>query len=89
MDEVARLVYESIVEGSGVTGSPGQPEKKGTLKRSWKIEPLADGRISIHTDVWYAAAVESGPTSKKRHSVSLTRANFDRLVQQAIRNLDR
>ena len=50
----------SIVEGSALTGSPGQPVDTGALKASWQTEfPDANTAI-ISTSLVYAPMNETG-----------------------------
>lgn len=99
-DVVARasdLVHESIVEGSPLTGAPGQPVDTGNLRASW--QQLIDGplRRRIVTKTVYAPLIEDGvswhgtPIAFKSqvggaHSVKLTRAAWARIVEQAVQD---
>lgn len=57
---IATHAHRSIVEGSEVTGAPGQPVDTGNLKTSWQLSfPSAD-RALISTNVIYAPIIESG-----------------------------
>jgi hypothetical protein len=101
---VCDLAFSSIVEGSPVTGAPGQPVDTGFLKGSW--QNLIDGPLTrrIVTNVAYAPVIEYGvrqaydysgdprplgygggrPSIKStvggQHSVALTRAGWQRIV---------
>lgn len=91
-------VKDSIVEGSAVTGAPGQPVAVGgnaRLKNSWTSE--IDGDLGlVWTDVDYAPDVEAGTRNGRAmahaspvggwHSVELTKNNFDLLVRQVARD---
>ena len=57
-DGVSDLAFSSIVEGSPVTGAPGQPVDTGFLKGSW--QPIIEGPLTrlIVTNVAYAPVVE-------------------------------
>ncbi len=90
---VGDLMFESIVEGSAITGAPGQPFKKGDLKASWKKQLSAD-RVSVFSDSEHAIPNEygvrkgGGPYIQHssvggRHSVGLTRMNFQKIVDVA------
>lgn len=82
-------VKDSIVNGSSVTGAPGQPVQTANLKDSWDHEFAAGGEAAtIFTNVEYAPVIEDnvrGATLRSQvggfHSVKLTVAGFDRLVQ--------
>lgn len=52
------LARESIVNGSALTGSPGQPELSGDLKRSWRVRSISPTVRSIETNSPYARVVE-------------------------------
>lgn len=83
--------FRSVVEGSEITGAPGQPvdpendPNAGKLRDSWTKERRDDNTIVIATDVDYAPKVEDniegahfrnhGPHSKK-----LTEAGWPRIV---------
>ena len=76
--------FRSIVDGSAITASPGQPVHTGKLKASWKMERSGD-ETTIASDAPYAQAVEEnwgdvvyhtgGP-----HSVALTLNGFGNIV---------
>jgi hypothetical protein len=89
-------VHESIVQGSPITGAPGQPVDTGNLKSSWQSDIVGDvGTVS--TGVAYAPAIEEGvgphgPLTQRSpvggfHSVKLTIAGFARLVEDQVRKL--
>lgn len=88
-------VQESVVDGSPVTGAPGQPVDTGSLKGSWQLTFPGQWEAELATRVEYAPAVEEGigphgPMTLRSevggfHSVKATRANFDRLVEQVNR----
>lgn len=110
--ETAVLAHESIVEGSPITGAPGQPVDTGALKASWHLE-LEETQASITTPLGYAPVIEddlrssfdrSGdePARPKgaggsarhhkstvggHHSVTLTLAGIDRLIDEAGRRV--
>lgn len=109
---VTQRAFESIVNGSPLTGAPGQPVDTGNLRTSW--QQLIDGpyRSRIVTNAVYAPDIEDGvrrgevrgvgegdaldpvkapdtPLTLRSqvggfHSVKLTRANFGRLVADAV-----
>lgn len=80
----------SIVEGSPVTGAPGQPVRTGNLRASWQTAFETPTSAIISTNVAYAKPIEDGvgrfgPMTLRSkvggwHSVALTVANFPRLV---------
>lgn len=84
--------HASIVEGSPVSGAPGQPVDTGNLKGSWQV--TIEGNVGrIVTNVIYAPQIEHGISWRGKplvlrsqvggfHSVALTRAGFPRLVEQ-------
>jgi hypothetical protein len=57
---VATHVHRSIVEGSEVTGAPGQPVDTGALRTSWQLSFPSPGRALISTNLVYAPIIESG-----------------------------
>lgn len=90
--EVVSLVHESIVEGSPLTGSPGQPVDTGALRNSWTPAFNSPGEASVATNLEYAQVVEDniGDRHYKNHgphSVKLTIAGLDRLVDEAARRI--
>ena len=92
-------VNDSVVHGSPTTGAPGQPVDTGALRASWQVTFPTDLVGEIATNVEYAPAVEDGvgphgPMTLKSqvggfHSVKLTRAAFDRVVEDATRTVVR
>lgn len=82
----ASHAYESIVNGSPITGAPGQPVDTGNLRNSWQLSFPAKDEALIATNVEYAAHVEEnvrGVTFKNHgpHSVSLTKLGLSRIVE--------
>lgn len=99
---VANGLHTSIVQGSPVTGSPGQPVAKkfgGTLKNSWQLEFPELFLAATSTPIIYARGIEEqvDPRSGNQltlrsevggfHSVKLTRAGFQKLVNKAAREV--
>ena len=88
------MTRDSIVEGSALTGAPGQPVKTGNLKGSWQTEFESKDIAVISTNVEYAEAIEDGvgrfgPLTLRSavggwHSVKQTIANHDRIVEAAV-----
>lgn len=83
-------VQESVVDGSPLTGAPGQPVDTGNLRASWQQTYPADWIGEVSTNVVYAEPIEEGvgphgPMTLRSqvggfHSVKLTRAGWDRIV---------
>jgi hypothetical protein len=89
---VAAEAKTSIVEGSAITGAPGQPVATGNLRTSWILDFLTATRARISTNVSYAPVIEDnarGVTFRNHgpHSVKLTIAGFDRLVAHVTQRL--
>lgn len=89
---VCDLAFSSIVEGSPVTGAPGQPVDTGYLKGSW--QNIIEGPLTrqIVTKAAYAQNIEDGTSRFGRpltlrsqvggwYSVRLTRAAWTRVVE--------
>lgn len=97
----AQLVHESITEGSAITGAPGQPVQEGILLRSWHLNiTVARFEALTSTPVAYAPSIEDavsyahgGTPIQIRssvggsHSVKLTRASWQKIVNAAIRQV--
>lgn len=106
---VAAEAHNSIVNGSPLTGSPGQPvgqygagyhqgEVGGALKASWQLLFPSPGIAEITTNEVYAPHNEYGVTEDGRaytqrssvggrHSVALTVAGMDRIVEHEAKRL--
>ena len=97
---VANGLHNSIVQGSPITGSPGQPVATvggGTLKNSWQLEFGELFLASTSTPIIYARGIEEqvDPRSGNQltlrsevggfHSVKLTRAGYQKLVNEVVR----
>jgi hypothetical protein len=86
----ASAVKQSIVEGSAITGAPGQPVEFGTLKGSWILdfpdpntaEITSGGAVSAYNRVIEENVRGAQLRSQVGgfHSVALTRAGFGRIV---------
>jgi hypothetical protein len=86
-------VRRSIVQGSTLTGAPGQPVDTNTLRKSWTQRRLSARLWEVSTPVPYSVYVEEGGTTRGRmqlrsvvggfHSVALTRTGWDRIVAYA------
>lgn len=78
-------VQRSVVEGSEITGAPGQPIDTGNLRASFIGEHLPDGAWQLTTNVEYAPFVEENVNDVQfknhgAHSIALTRAGYQRIV---------
>jgi hypothetical protein len=87
-------VQRSVVEGSEVTGAPGQPVEFGTLKNSFIPEFTSASTWQTTTNLVYAPYIEDGArpdgvtlTLRSKvggfHSAKLTRAGWERIVKKA------
>ena len=59
-EDVGMEAQRSIVEGSELTGAPGQPVDTGNLKGSWSRWYDSPTKQTIGTNVVYAPAIEDG-----------------------------
>ena len=91
---VASGVKESIVNGSAVTGAPGQPVDTGALKASWQLTFESKQSALVSTNIAYAPVIEDNLRGAKLrsqvggfHSVKLTVGAFDRLVESKLTEL--
>jgi hypothetical protein len=78
-------MFTSIVDGSPVTGAPGQPVKTHRLHDSWKQE-VSETETVTSSDVPYARAVEENwgtlsTTRRTSQRCALTAAGFPRIVE--------
>lgn len=83
-------VTRSVVEGSEITASPGQPVDTGNLRASWHTTYESPTLATVATNVEYAPYVEEnvrGVTFKNHgpHSVALTVAGFGRIVDTVVK----
>lgn len=88
-------VHTSVVDGSPVTGAPGQPVDTGNLRASWQQTYPAEYIGEVYTNVEYAPAIEEGvgphgPMTLRSptggfHSVALTRAAWQQVVDDEVR----
>jgi hypothetical protein len=82
----ASHAFESIVNGSSVTGAPGQPVDTGALRNSWQLTFPSPTEALIATNLDYAVHVEEnvrGVTFHNHgpHSVRLTALGLNRIVE--------
>lgn len=89
---VAEL-HTAIVEGSAITGSPGQPVHTGNLRGSWKLMFESAVSALISTAVSYARHVEENVRgvvfrNHGAHSVALAIAGWQRIVETVAKRLD-
>jgi hypothetical protein len=88
-------VQRSVVEGSELTGAPGQPVDLGYLKGSFIPDFVSPLRWRLTTNAAYAPSIEDGvsyahggtPLTLRSpvggfHSVKLTKAGWPRIVAQ-------
>ena len=97
--KVAFALRDSVVFGSPVTGSPGQPVDTGNLRASWQLSFPSLLLARLVTSAVYAEAIEngvgpSGPMVLKSpvggfHSVRMTRTGFQKLVDKIVREVAR
>jgi hypothetical protein len=88
-------LFESIVEGSALTGSPGQPVDTSDLKTSWQIEFESKDAARVLTNSDHAEPIEYGIGEYGAlelrsavggfHSVAATVANADRVLQAELK----
>jgi hypothetical protein len=81
--------FQSIVEGSPITGAPGQPVDTGNLRASWQTTFESPTVALISTNVEYAPYVEdnvNNVTFKNHgpHSIKLTVAGLQQVVDAEI-----
>jgi hypothetical protein len=67
---IAQELRRSIVEGSELTGAPGQPVDTGALKASWVGEFLTAWIWQLTTNIIYAWQIEHGLRYATRGNVS-------------------
>ena len=97
--KTAFAIRDSVKDGSAVTGAPGQPVDTGNLKNSWQLAFPSQLLARLTTNVEYAPGIEegvgpSGPMTLQSpvggfHSVKLTRASFQGLVDAVVREVIR
>jgi hypothetical protein len=94
---IATAVHGSVVRGSYITGSLGQPVDTGFLRNSWKLS-IGKEQAEIATNAAYARQIEDGITRwgtpirfKSKvggaHSVKTTIAGATLLQDAVLRDL--
>ncbi len=85
-------VQRSVVEGSEITGAPGQPVQTGALRASWIPQFIDRNTWQTSTNLTYAPIIEEnqrGATLRSQvggfHSVAATVAGWVRIVDFANR----
>lgn len=92
----------SVVEGSALTGAPGQPVDTGYLKASWQTVFDSPSQATIGTNTVYAPSIEDGVSYAHGgtaltlrspvggfHSVALTVAGMDRIKKAVVERVKR
>lgn len=86
-------VKRSVVEGSTITGAPGQPVQEGTLKGSWIGSFVNPDLWRFVTKIVYAPVVEVLPEASIKsavggpRSVAKTRTGWPKIVDHVGRRL--
>jgi hypothetical protein len=95
LPSVGKLAFESVVDGSRLTGAPGQPVgESGDLKASWSWGMPTDTEVAIVSTSPYARFNEDGVRAGGkpyvqhsgvggRHSLRLTRLGLQAIVNYA------
>jgi hypothetical protein len=95
---VTEEVQRSIVEGSELTGAPGQPVDTGALRASWTPQFVSDTEWRTTTHLKYAPGIEDGISSHGTpitfhsqvggaHSVWQTRRGFSHIVDYVLKKV--
>jgi hypothetical protein len=91
---VAAHAFVSIVDGSEVTGAPGQPVEYGDLYDSYAFNSLGEGNYEISSDLHYAAIIEDNRRGARLrskvggfHSIKMTRAGWQKIVNHELRRI--
>lgn len=91
---VVTEVHRSIVEGSEITGAPGQPVETGHLRASWNTRFLGPHTAVISTNVEYAPIIEENLRGARfrskrggAHSVALTVLGFQNIIDHVVRRV--
>lgn len=85
VEACAEAVYQSIVYGSPITNSPGQPVDTGELRDSWKVQKQSRVRYKVFTTVPYARAIEHNwrKISRAQFKAAAAKMNIKRLTKRA------
>lgn len=95
-DDSVNMAAESIINGSPITGAPGQPVEEDVLRKSWVKTKISPTHATVLTDNEYAEPNETGipPIGMKtynllspvggRYSISKTVAGWGAIVDAAI-----
>lgn len=90
--DIVGKTHESIVDGSALTGAPGQPVDTGNLRTSWNTTFESEAVAVIQTKVEYAPFVEYNTRNVTfrnhgPHSVAMTRSGFQRIVDASVKQV--
>lgn len=95
IDLATDIAEDSILDGSAITGAPGQPVQEGDLYRSWKRRRKSRWERSFTSNLPYAWGIENaigpyGPLTLRSkvggfHSLKQTVAAWPRIVAYAVR----
>lgn len=85
--DASRAFYNSVRDGSPITGAPGQPRRTDELYDSWKYEETPTGAV-ISSASDHAMIVEDNIRGARfhnggPHSLKLSMFGFGRLLEQA------
>lgn len=89
-DHLVANTFTSVVDGSPLTASPGQPVDEGVLRGSYEVRRPSLHQAEVSSDVPYARAIEENYDNKSfrsggPHSVKLTIAGMPNLAEDAMR----
>ena len=91
--EMVGTTHESIVDGSALTGAPGQPVDTGNLRTSWNAQFVSDTEAVVQTNVEYAPYVEDNVNNVRfknhgPHSVKMTIAAFQKIADASAQKVN-
>jgi hypothetical protein len=75
-EESKQEVIRSVIDGSELTGAPGQGHRDSLHKRSWFERTIGRFRWQFTTPIPYAPRIES-----RYHSVAKTRTGWARIIE--------